>query len=205
MIKLSRNVILLVSLMGLSGGVIAGQGVYLKAKATVAQYLLESAWEESIKIGRGVVPWSWADTKPLARLVFSSQKKTFIILEGSSGRTLAFAPGHLTGSTSPTSSLPLGKGHIIISGHRDTHFSLLEQSAIEDVLMLESIDKTKRYYQIQSIKVIDTRKELLILEPGKGLLTLITCYPFDAVTAGSPFRYRIDAVTIPDPNSIGQL
>ena len=191
--------------MGLTGGVIAGQGIYLKAKATVAQYLLEVAWNESIKTGRGVAPWSWADTKPLARLVFSNQNKTFIILEGSSGRTLAFAPGHLTGSNLPASSLPLGKGHIIISGHRDTHFSLLEQSTIEDVLMLESIDKTKRYYQIKTIKIVDSRIEPLILEPGKGLLTLITCYPFDAVTAGSPFRYRIDAVSISVPNNIGQL
>lgn len=190
MIKASRKVMLLSSILGLTGGVIAGNGIYLSAKASFAQYLLEKSWSESIKEGQGVVPWPWADTKPLARIEFVQQDQTFIVMEGSSGRTLAFAPGHLTGS-----ALPGRGGHTIISAHRDTHFSLLEKSKLNDVLVLQTLDKAKFYYEIQDISIVDTRSEPLILEPEKGLLTLITCYPFDAIDAGSPFRYRVDALS----------
>ena len=191
MIKVSRKVILLSSILALTGAVIAGHGIYLSAKASFAQYLLQQAWSDSIKEGQGVVPWPWADTKPLARIDFVQQEQTFIIMEGSSGRTLAFAPGHLTGS-----ALPGRAGHTIISAHRDTHFSLLEKSKLNDVLILQTLDKTKYYYEIKAISIIDTRSEPLILEPEKGLLTLITCYPFDAIDAGSPFRYRVDAKSV---------
>lgn len=191
MFKTSKKVILLSTIIGLTGGAVASHGVYLSAKASFAQYLLEAAWDESVNDGRAIAPWPWADTKPLARIEFKQQNQTFIIMEGSSGRTLAFAPGHLTGS-----SLPGSGGHTIISAHRDTHFSVLEKSAIDDILTLETLDNHKHYYQIRAINIVDTRSEQLILEPEKGLLTLITCYPFNAIDAGSPFRYRVDAVPI---------
>ncbi|MCP3675571.1 MAG: class GN sortase [Gammaproteobacteria bacterium] len=194
MLKASRKAILLSTIIGLTGGAVTGHGIYLSAKASFSQYLLEAAWEESVKEGHAIAPWPWADTKPLARIEFKQQKQTFIIMEGSSGRTLAFAPGHLTGS-----SLPGRGGHTIISAHRDTHFSVLEKSAISDVLILETLDNRKHFYQISAINIIDTRSEHLILEPEKGLLTLITCYPFDAIHAGSPFRYRVDAILINNP------
>jgi len=197
MFKTSRKVILLSGIIGLTGSVIAGHGLYLSAKATFAQYLLEAAWEDSLNKGRAMAPWPWADTKPLARIEFVRQNQTFIIMEGSSGRTLAFAPGHLTGS-----SLPGSGGHTIISAHRDTHFCVLEHAAIEDVLILETLDKSKQYYQITKINIVDTRIEQLLLEPEKNLLTLITCYPFDAIEAGSPYRYRVDAVAIRTPSKL---
>jgi len=194
MFNTSRKVILLSTIIGLTGGAIAGHGFYLSAKASFAQYLLEAAWVESVHEGRAIAPWPWADTKPLARIEFKQQNQTFIIMEGSSGRTLAFAPGHLTGS-----SLPGRGGHTIISAHRDTHFGVLEKSTVDDILTLETLDKRKHYYQIRAINIVDTRNEQLILEPEKDLLTLITCYPFDAIEAGSPFRYRVDAVAIEYP------
>jgi len=54
----------------------------------------------------------------------------------------------------------------------------------------------KYYYQVQEIRIVDTRETPLILEPEKGLLTLLTCFPFDAINAGSPFRYRVDAILL---------
>ena len=101
------------------------------------------------------------------------QNQTFIIMGGSSGRTLAFAPGHLTGS-----ALPGRAGHTIISAHRDTHFSVLERLSVKDILIMETLENKKIYYRVKTINIIDTNLEPLVLEPEKSLLTLITCYPF---------------------------
>ena len=191
MFKASKKIILLSGLLGLTGGLIAGHGIYLTVKASFAQYLLQQAWEKSQLQGYSVTPWPWADTRPIAQLNFVLQNQSFIIMEGSSGRTLAFAPGHLTGSAVPGSP-----GHTIISAHRDTHFNILEKLQLQDTLTLETIDKRKIYYKINSIYIVDSRSDPLFLEPEKGLLTLITCYPFDAIEAGSPYRYRVDAVPI---------
>ena len=191
MIKKAKPMIIFSTLLGLSGGLIAGHGIYLAVKAKFAQYLLEQAWLESKQLGQAVAPWPWADTKPLARLEFIQRNQNFIIMEGSSGRTLAFAPGHLSGS-----ALPGKPGHTIISAHRDTHFSFLEKLTLDDLLTLETLDNKKHYYKINAIYIVNIRNEPLVLQPEKGLLTLITCYPFDAIDAGSPFRYRVDAISV---------
>jgi len=185
----AKFILILSILSGVIGSTYAGHGLYLNIKAHLAQYLLQQAWDESKHKGYGVHPWPWADTKPLARLEFVQQGLSYIVLEGSSGRSLAFAPGHLSGS-----ALPGESGHIIISAHRDTHFRILEHFNKNTLLALESISGMKQYYKVHNISIIDSRNEPLLLEPEKGLLTLITCYPFDAISAGSPYRYRIDAI-----------
>lgn len=194
MSKVSWKVIILSSLLGLTGSLIAGHGIYIRIKADVAQYLLQQAWISSKQLGYGVAPWPWADTKPLAKLTFVKQNQTYIIMAGSSGRTLAFAPGHLSGS-----ALPGQPGHSIISGHRDTHFSVLEKLQNKEQLVIETLDNKKHHYIIEAINIVDIRSDALVLEPERGFLTLLTCFPFDAINAGSPFRYRIDAELIADP------
>ncbi len=194
MIKYKKSTVTLIIsvIIAIAGISFAGQGVYLSMKATLAQYLLQEAWIESKHKGQGVPPWPWADTKPLARLDFIQQGLSYIVLEGTSGRSLAFAPGHLTGS-----ALPGTQGHTIISAHRDTHFSTLQKFTENTVFVLEDISNKKHHYQVQEISIIDSRITPLILQPEKGLLTLLTCYPFDAISAGSPYRYKVDAIPIP--------
>lgn len=181
----------LMGIMGIVGVWLSAQGVYLNVKAQLAQYLLERAWQQSIEAKHPQPPWPWADTWPIAKIEFVKQRQSYIIMQGSSGRTLAFAPGHLTGS-----ALPGGLGHSIISAHRDTHFAILEAVNIDDILIIYTRDNQSYSYQIQSIRIIDSRSEPLRLEPERRLLTLITCYPFDSINAGSPFRYRVDAVPL---------
>ncbi len=189
--KISKVMLLLSMLFGLIGSTFAGHGVYLNMKANLAQFLLQQAWEESRLKGQGVPPWPWADTRPLARLEFLQQGESYIVLEGSSGRSLAFAPGHLSGS-----ALPGEPGHTIISAHRDTHFSILEQVTQSTVFALETLAGKKHYYRVFDMAIVDTRTEPLLLKPETGFLTLITCYPFDAINSGSPYRYRIDAIPV---------
>ena len=188
----SKQKVILVAIIGILGGVISIDALYMTAKAQLAQHLLEQAWKKSSQEGNAIAPWPWADTKPIAKIRFVAQQQSYIVMQGSSGRTLAFAPGHLSGST-----MPGEVGHTIISAHRDTHFSVLERVKIDDLLTVETINNELHSYKIQSISIVDSRTEPLYLEPDKGLLTLITCYPFDALTAGSPYRYRVDASITP--------
>ena len=183
------KVILLV--LPLCGLWFIGQGSYIHAKAVLAQLLLETAWSETLDGQTEAKPWPWADTWPIARLSAHAYGISHIVLAGASGSSLAFGPGHLFGSAKPGT-----KGNIIISGHRDTHFSFLVKLKEGDHLELQSKDKTS-VYQVSNIQIIDKTKIDSIPVDSKNKLILITCYPFDAIQAGGPLRYMITAKYIP--------
>jgi sortase A len=42
-----------------AGAILFGQGIYIHAKAMLAQVLLERALAETITSGRAVKPWPW--------------------------------------------------------------------------------------------------------------------------------------------------
>ncbi len=42
-------------------------------------------------------------------------------------------------------------------------------------------------------EVIDARHARLAPDPGRPVLSLVTCYPFDAVAPGGPLRYVVTA------------
>lgn len=168
---------------------IFAQTGYLYAKSILAQYLLEQAWDKSLLHKKNYKPWPWADTKPVAKLKFIKQSQDYIVLAGSSGRSLAFAPGHLSGT-----ALPGEPGHSVISAHRDTHFGILQHIQINDIIKIQTVQAQELIYQVSSIEIVDIRKDRLELEPDQINLTLITCYPFDSLSAETPFRLRVNAV-----------
>ena len=45
-----------------------GSGLWIQAKAELAQVLLERAWEKTLAGEARARPWPWADTWPVARL-----------------------------------------------------------------------------------------------------------------------------------------
>jgi sortase A len=164
-----------------------GQGTYIHAKAVFAQLLLETAWSETLNGQKEVKPWPWADTWPVARLSAPDLGISRIVLAGASGSSLAFGPGHLFGSATPGAA-----GNIIISGHRDTHFSFLKDLKAGDHLQLQSNNKTESY-QVSDIMIIDKTKVDVIPTDSNNKLLLVTCYPFDAIHAGGPLRYIVIA------------
>ncbi len=168
-----------------------GQGAYIPAKALLAQALMQRAWERSNDRDRQVAPWPWADTWPVARLSAKSGDIDLIVLAGGSGRTLAFAPGHMTAS-----ALPGEIGNTVIAGHRDTHFQFLRNVALGEQLSIESIDGDQHDYKIVGIEVVDSRRASLSLESTSSVLSLVTCYPFDSLDAGGPLRYVVTAEEI---------
>ena len=162
-------------------------GLWIPAKAKLAQYLLQRAWQQSLAGGNIVKPWPWADTWPVGRLQNDRLGVDLIVLEGESGEVLAFGSGHLSQSTSPGE-----EGHCILAGHRDTSFNFLKDLQVGDQLKLEGKDG-KELYLVQAFGAV--RAEELYLDSEKtGVLTLITCFPFKAVMPHTPVRFVVTAV-----------
>lgn len=165
-----------------------GHGAYIPAKAWLAQELMQRAW---VRAGAGeerATPWPWADTWPVARLTARSQGTDLIVLAGGSGRTLAFGPGHLSAS-----AMPGEVGNMIIAGHRDTHFQFLRKVEVGELLGMESSHGQRHLYKVVGVDIVDSRKGALVLDTDAAMLSLVTCYPFDALEAGGPLRYVVTA------------
>lgn len=171
-------------------------GAWIPVKGALAQALLEHAWQQTKKGGTRVRPWPWADTSPVARIAIPRLGAAWIVLSGASGRTLAFGPGHTDGS-----ALPGRLGAAIVSGHRDTHFSVLRGLQIGDLIAVERPDGATVEYRVEDLRIADARSDRL-RDPGVGRsLVLVTCWPFDALTAGGPLRWVATAHEAESPAS----
>jgi sortase A len=167
---------------------LAGDGLAIHAKAALAQVLLQQAWQITQATGAALRPWPGADTRPIARLSLGGDRPDLFVLAGASGRTLAFGPGHHDGS-----ALPGTVGNAVLSAHRDTHFRSLRDLAVGDAVSIERSDGALVVYRVRQAKVVDRSDLVLPRDPGLPMLTLITCWPFDAVAAGTPLRYVVVA------------
>lgn len=165
-----------------------GQAAYLHAKAALGQWLLTRAWDEARAHGVAAKPWPWADTHPVARLTAPAHGVDLLVLEGASGRTLAWGPAHVAGTAQPGA-----RGNAIVTGHRDTHFAFLRELRGGDVLVIETATGTKRRYRVERTFVADSAELKLPADERATTLALVTCYPFDAIDPGTPLRYAVVA------------
>jgi len=163
-------------------------GSWIQIKAVVAQELLERSWQQTLENKNPIQPWPWADHWPVAQLKFHKSKSEFIVLKGDSGSSLAFAPGWSTKSAKPGE-----QGVTVISGHRDTHFKILKDTEIGDLIEVVTPQSETVNYQVKTIEIVDSRVASINTEQSGQTLVLVTCYPFDAVVTGEPLRYVIMA------------
>jgi len=186
--------LLLAAALGLTtlGGWQLGQGLYMDAKAELAQTLLENAWSKSKQTGKPVKAWEWADTWPVARVTAPRVNVSAIVLAGASGEALAFGPGHLSNSAEPGT-----EGTSVIAAHRDTHFEFLKDMQIGDAVELEARDGESHTYIVNDLKIVRAEASGIDpREPGKRL-ALVTCFPFDTTEQG-PLRYVVFATAEED-------
>lgn len=170
----------------------AGGGVYIHAKALLAQVLIKQAWAEVQARGGAMPPWPWADTSPVARLTVPSLDIDQIVLAGASGRTLAFGPGHMDGTPKPGAP-----GISVVSGHRDTHFRFLKELKAGDTLQITTPDRTILAYRVTDIRVVNSETVRIETDGDTPRLALVTCYPFDTIETGGPLRYVVMAEAAP--------
>jgi sortase A len=185
------------------GVVCIAQAVWIDIKACAAQALIEVAWERNQLGEADARPWPWADTTPVARMTVLERAprgvtipasyamprgESLIVLEGSSGRNLAFGPTHDAASV-----LPGEVGNSVIAAHRDTHFQFLEAVELHDRLRIERKDGRVAFFEVTDIRIVDSRYTRIALAADIPRLTLVTCYPFDALNPGGPLRFVVTA------------
>jgi len=173
--------------VSLTAAIFLFDALWIPVKAELAQHLLERAWLRTLAGEPDAKPWPWADTRAVAILEVPRLNLREIVLEGSSGRNLAFGPT-LVNTTQLDSSADR-----ILSGHRDTHFSFLKELQTGDLLRLRTTTET-RDYRVSWQEAVDSRQQQLVIDKSIERLTLLTCYPFDAATSGGPLRWVVTAV-----------
>ena len=183
-----RWLALAIAALALAGVASFGNGVYIYAKAAAGQALLHWAWSRSASTGAPAKPWPWADTHPVARLIAPSADADVLVLAGASGRTLAWGPGHLDDSAPPGAT-----GNTVLSAHRDTHFRFLQRVVPGDTIVLEVPEGARRSYRVRDVFVADVQSLRIPRDTPMPTLTLVTCYPFDALVPGGPLRYVVVA------------
>lgn len=169
-----------------------GQGTYIQAKAWLAQLLIKQAWARTLEGEVQAKPWPWADTWPVARITVPGRGIERYVLAGANGRAIAFGPGHVFGTP-----LPGEDGNSVIGAHRDTHFAFLRTLRPGEEVVVQKSAAGIRRYRVAHSEIVDKRETRVMSQHGGGArLTLITCYPFDALRAGGPLRYVVSATAI---------
>ncbi len=179
--------------LALGGLTLIAQGIYIHAKAMLAQILLERAFAQALSTGTPVKPWSWADTWPVARVVVPRLGKSAIVLAGSSGQALAFGPGQLERTPE------IGEeGTAIYAAHRDTHFAFLADVRVGDHVEVTRRDGKVFRFRVTGASVVRfDHSGIDPYSPGRRLV-LSTCWPLNARTQG-PLRYVVNAEMIETP------
>jgi len=160
----------------------AGKAVYMTTKAQAAQFLLNRAWTYSLTSDTAVKPWPWADIYPKAKLSIPRLGINQVVLQSHSGEAMAFGPGLVQQDNS-----------FVLAGHRDSHFSFLQELQVGDQIILNLSNGQRREAIIEFAEIINIDKQPNI-SPLDNSIVLITCFPFDAVRAGGPLRYVMTAL-----------
>jgi sortase A len=185
---MSRSFLALV--LAIAGTMLFGQGVYIHAKAILAQVLLQRAFTETIATGHAVKPWPWADTWPEARIAVQRIGASAIVLAGSSGQALAFGPGHVERTADAGE-----RGVAVYAAHRDTHFRFLKDVAVGDEIDVTRRDGKIFRYRADSSAIVRFDQSGIDPFAAGHELVLTTCWPFDAIAHG-PMRYVLHATMI---------
>ncbi|MEZ0481494.1 class D sortase [Planococcus sp. SSTMD024] len=122
----------------------------------------------------------------VGRLVIPSIETGYSTYWGADEATLDQGVGMYVSEWTTT---PDQQRHTVLSGHRDTVFTGLEEMKKGDSVFLEY--EGQRYeYAIEKIWITDAEDRTVIVDKSEATLTLTTCYPFDYI-GYAPDRYII--------------
>ncbi len=172
-----------------------GHGMFILAKATLAQMLLDKAWAATLAEGKAHKPWPWLDSQPVARISVPRLGEDSIVLAGASGQALAFGPTLVNGTARPGTT-----GLAVFAAHRDTHFAFMDQLTIGDIVEVTDDSGIHFAYEIRDLRVAPWNSSGLDPAESGTRLALVTCWPLDSVTSG-PLRYIAEAELIVPVNS----
>ena len=175
----------------LGGGYFGYQFFKIELKARVAQVLLQYAWHKTIKTGEDQKPWRGFDGTPIFRLSIPRHEVDQIVLAGTSGQSLAFGPAF-----HKESKIPGAGGTTVLSSHRNSHGVYIKQLQKGDTIKLQDRFEEWHFYTIEDFNILNVKTDTISTTNTKEVLLIVTCYPFNALTSGTPFRYIVSASKI---------
>ncbi|UJL45704.1 class D sortase [Virgibacillus sp. NKC19-16] len=128
----------------------------------------------------------------IAKLDIPAMDKRFTTYWGADERTLDQGVGMYV---SEWTTVPNREGgHTVLSGHRDTVFTGLDELGQGDTLEVHYDGETFEY-EINKTWITDADDRTVIVEKEEPTLTLTTCYPFDYI-GYAPDRYIVEATLV---------
>ena len=179
------------TLLFITGFLLCLHASWLPVKAWLSHQLISYSWHQTIKLKQESKPWPWADTYPIAELSFERLNKRVVVLNGGDPTTLAFSAGAIAPFNQARSTRPF-----VVAGHRDSHFSFLDEVLMNDIISLADKHGQNQLYQVEMIDIVDASTGELPVLANDSPLVLITCYPFintSNVARESNERYVITA------------
>jgi sortase A len=176
------------AILALAGTAEVGAAAWIHAKGCLAQHLIAAAWSASGDARAPRRPWPWADMRPIARLTVPRERVDLYVMDDASRRSLAFGPGLVAGTAFPGAG-----GNTVIVAHRDTHFAFLRSLGPDDEIDLQPAGGEVARYRVRETVIVDRDDAEVMDASDASRLTLITCYPFDAIRPGTRLRYVVVA------------
>ncbi len=174
---------LVIAALLVSSLVLLGNGLIIKAKAHLAEWMIANTWQQRSANTEPQKPWPWADTNVVAEIRVPRLGVKQFIMQDASGESLAFGPGAV---------MPINEQHYnFIAGHRDTHFSYLDQLQAGDIVEINSYQGTTVRYVITNTEVVDVRNGPFYVDEQSSGVALMTCWPMDSIVPGGPLRYVV--------------
>ncbi|MCI0352095.1 MAG: class D sortase [Acidobacteriales bacterium] len=94
-----------------------------------------------------------------------------VVVEGTSGRQLAVAPGHLEDTATPGE-----EGNAVITAHRDTFFRNIYELKKGDNIVIQRRGEVYKF-EVTGKKIVAPDDVSALRNSNDARLTLITCYP----------------------------
>ncbi len=166
----------------ITGSLLCLHASWLPVKALLSQQLISYSWHQTIELQQKIKPWPWADTYPIAELSFQRLNKSIVVLNGGDPTTLAFSAGAIAPFNQASSTQPF-----VVAGHRDSHFSFLDEVFMKDIISLADKHGRSQLYQVEAINIVDASTGELPILADDSSLVLITCYPFTNIRNAGNF------------------
>jgi len=115
-----------------------------------------------------------------------------IVSEGTDGRTLRRAVGHLRETAFPGET-----GNVALAGHRDSVFRALRDVETGDRIRITTPDGTFDY-EVDWAAVVEPYQIEVVRPTRDATLTLVTCHPFDYI-GPAPRRFVVRARQVGPP------
>lgn len=163
----------------LSGAVLLAKGLWIPVKAELAYGLMDRAFSQALTDKIPAKPWSWADFSVIGKLFLLGEEVH--VLDRATNQAMAFGAGRHEEYDA--------NGPIVLSGHRDTHFAVLEHVKPGDKIGFQVVGN-EHNYEVTDTRIFDVREGAL-LPPEPGQIMLITCWPFDSLDPGTTKRYLV--------------